>query len=124
MLIFGNNNVRIKSYTPFDLGLSRNPDTGFTLEIRQNYFHLLQVPIVATGKTWHIRKGAHLDKMPEPYKQQIDPKKVKVKTPLFTFTGSILLVVGILGYYTVRQMQQPNVSRFMVEQVRYITMTK
>jgi fucose permease len=99
MLLFGNNTVRIKSYTPFDLGLSRNPNTGFTIEIRQNYFHLLQLPIVATGKTWHIRKGAHLDKMPEPYKQQIDRKKIKAATPLYTYTGLIVIALIALAYY-------------------------
>ncbi len=101
MLLFGTNDVRITSYTPFELGISNNPNSGFSIEIRQHYVHILQLPIVPIHKTWHIRKGAQLTPMPEPYKQQIDKKKVAAYTPLHTCTGVLLVVAAILAYYVV-----------------------
>ena len=116
MLLFGTNNVRIASYTPFELGISKNPDSGFKIEIRQQYFHVLQLPIIPVGKTWHIRKGAQLSKMPEPYKQQIDSRRVRAWTPLFTCTGAILIMLGVLAYYGVQEIQkQQTKSRFVAQ---------
>jgi hypothetical protein len=122
MLLFGKNNVRIKAYTPYELGISSNPNSGFKIEIRQQYLHLLQVPIVATGKTWHIRKGAQLDKLPEPYKQQIDRKKVRARTPLFTCTGLIAIMIAALAYYGIQQIiKEKERQRFVVQSASVIT---
>ena len=116
MLLFGTNNVRIASYTPFELGISKNPDSGFKIEIRQQYFHVLQLPIIPVGKTWHIRKGAQLSKMPEPYKQQIDSRRVRAWTPLFTCTGAILILLGVLAYYGIQEIEKQQAkSRFVVQ---------
>jgi hypothetical protein len=98
MFIFGKNTFRIQSYTPFELGLSKNPDQGFTIEVRQNYFHLLGLPCFDMGMTWHIRKGPTLSLMPDPYRQQIDPSKLKVSTPFRTFTLPILIMVSLVAY--------------------------
>ncbi|MDZ7877013.1 MAG: hypothetical protein U5L45_05050 [Saprospiraceae bacterium] len=98
MFIFGKNTFRIKSYTPFELGLSKNPNQGFTIEIRQNYFHLLGLPCFDMGITWHIRKGPTLSLMPEPYRQQIDTSKLRVSTPWRTFTLPILIMVCLVAY--------------------------
>jgi hypothetical protein len=98
MFILGKNNFRIKSCTPFELGLSRNPDSGFTIEIRQNYFHLLGIPFFDVGMSWHIRKGPTLNAMPEPYRQQIDEKKLRISTPWRTFTGPILIMLSLVIY--------------------------
>ena len=98
MFIFGKNNFRIKSFTPFELGLSKNPNQGFTIEIRQNYVHLLGIPFFDVGMTWHIRKGLTLSMMPEPYRQQINVSKLRVNTPWRTFTGPILIMLATVGY--------------------------
>jgi hypothetical protein len=98
MFIFGKNTFRIQSFTPFELGLSKNPDQGFTIEIRQKYFHLLGLPCFDMGTTWHIRKGPTLSLMPEPYRQQIDPSKLRVSTPWRTFTLPILIMVSLVIY--------------------------
>jgi hypothetical protein len=98
MFIFGKNTFRIQSYTPFELGLSKNAHQGFTIEVRQNYFHLLGLPCFDMGTTWHIRKGPTLSLMPEPYRQQIDADKLRVGTPWRTFTLPILLMLGLVIY--------------------------
>jgi hypothetical protein len=92
MLIFGKNNFHLKSYTPFELGLTKNPIHGFFIEIRQNYFHLLGIPCFDLGVTWHIRKGQTLTLMPEPYRQQIDASKLSLSAPWRTFSGPIFLM--------------------------------
>lgn len=116
MLLFGKNNVRIASYTPYELGVSNNPDSGFKIEIRQHYLHVLQLPIIAVGKTWHIRKGAQLDKMPEQYKRQINKKKVRADTPLHTCTGAILLLL-VIGCYFLYQEKEKQRKRAIFEVV-------
>ncbi len=98
MFIFGKNTFRIQSFTPFELGLSKNPNQGFTVEIRQNYFHLLGLPCFDMGTTWHIRKGPSLSLMPDAYQQQIDTDKLKVRTPWRTFTLPILIMVCMVAY--------------------------
>ena len=98
MYIFGKNNFRIKSYTPFELGVSKNPNQGFNIEIRQNYFHILGIPFFDVGITWHIRKGPTLTPMPEPYRQQIDASKFRATTPWRTFTGPILIMLCLVAY--------------------------
>jgi hypothetical protein len=92
MLIFGKNNFHLKSYTPFELGLTKNPIPGFFIEIRQNYFHLLGIPCFDLGVSWYIRKGPTLTLMPEPYRQQIDASKLSLSTPWRTFSGPIFLM--------------------------------
>jgi hypothetical protein len=98
MLIFGKHNFRIKTYTPFELELSKNPDQGFNIEVRQNYFHLLGIPCFDMGITWHIRKGPSLTPMPVPYKEQINMKKFAVNTPWRTFTLPFLIMLGCVAY--------------------------
>jgi hypothetical protein len=97
MLIFGKNDFRIKSYTPFELGVSKNPNQGFNIEIRQNYFHLLGIPCFDLGITWHIRKGLTLTEMPEPYKQQINMSKFGASTPWRTFTLPFLIMLSMVA---------------------------
>jgi hypothetical protein len=96
MQIVGKSNFYLKSYTPFELGLTKNPIHGFFIEIRQNYFHLFGIPCFDMGMTWHIRKGPNLTAMPEPYRQQIDVSKVKVSTPWRTFSGPIFLMLCLV----------------------------
>lgn len=98
MFIFGKKNFRIKSCTPFELGVSKNPNQGFNIEIRQNYFHILGIPFFDVGITWHIRKGPTLTPMPLPYRQQIDASKYRVSTPWRTFTGPILIMLCSVAY--------------------------
>ncbi len=117
MLLFGINDVRIASHTPFELGISNNPHSGFSIEIRQNYVHILQVPMLPIGKTWHIRKGAQLTKMPEPYKQQINKKKINAYTPLHTCTGVLLVVAALLAYYIIYPKYKAQRHRAIFENV-------
>ena len=117
MLLFGTNDVRITSYSPFELGISNNPNSGFSIEIRQNYVHILQLPIVPIHKTWHIRKGAQLMPMPEPYKQQIDKKKATAYTPLHTCTGVLLVVAALLAYYVIYPKYKAERHRAVFEKV-------
>ena len=117
MLLFGTNDVRITSYTPFELGISNNPNSGFSIEIRQNYLHILHVPIVAIHKTWYIRKGPQLTKMPEPYKQQIDKKKIHAYTPLHTCTGVLLVAAALLACYVVYPKYKAERHRAIFEKV-------
>ena len=117
MLLFGTNDVRITSYTPFELGISNNQNSGFSIEIRQNYLHILYLPILPIGKTWHIRKGAQLTKMPEPYKRQIDRKKATAYTPLHTCTGALFVVAALLAYYVIYPKYKAERHRAVFEKV-------
>ena len=117
MLLFGINDVRITSYTPFELGISNNPNSGFSIEIRQNYLHILQVPIVAIHKTWYIRKGSQLTSMPELYKKQIDKKKIHAYTPLYINTGVLLVVASLLAYYIIYPKYKAERHRTILEKI-------
>ncbi len=96
MFLFGKNNFRIKTFSPFELGLSKNPNSGFYLELHQQYFHILGVPCFELGMTWFIRKGATFYAAPLPYQQQIDMEKLRPSTPWRTFTGPIALMLGLV----------------------------
>ena len=125
MILFGTNDVRINAYMPYELGVSKNPESGFKIEIRQRYFHVLQLPIIPIKKTWHIRKGAHLSKMPEPYKLHIDRRKARAWTPLFTCTGAILIMMAALAYFGVQEIKRQQAkSRFVVQTPNTISYKK
>jgi hypothetical protein len=117
MLLFGTNDVRITSYTPFELGISNNPHSGFSIEIRQKYLHILQIPIMPISKTWHIRKGPQLTPMPEPYKRQINKKKATAYTPLHTCTGALLIVAALMSYYIIYPKYKAERHRAIFEKI-------
>jgi hypothetical protein len=96
MFLFGKKNFRIKTYSPYEVGISKNPNSSFNLELHQNYFHILGIPFFELGMSWFIRKGSTFYAAPTLYQQQIDVSKLRVSTPWRTFAGPITLMLGMV----------------------------
>ncbi len=97
-IVFGWNNFRIKSYTPFELGLTTDPLADFTIEVRQSYFHLFWIPFFGLGKTWAIRKNGKLYELPAVYQAQIHRANLSHRTPWYTFAGPLLIIFGFISF--------------------------
>jgi hypothetical protein len=90
-IIFGWNHFRIRSFTPFELGITQKTDIDFTIELRQRYFHLFWIPFFSLGKKWAVRKGGKLFEMPEVIADAIRGREdLRVRTPWYTYTGPLL----------------------------------
>jgi hypothetical protein len=97
-IVFGWNHFKIKSFDPYELGLSQKTDSNFRIEIRQSYFHLFWIPFFGLGKKWAIRKDNQLYEMPAVLKDAIKGRNdLQVKSPWYTFTGPLLIVAVLLG---------------------------
>ena len=97
-IVFGWNNFKIKSFTPFELGLSKTIDTDFSIEVRQSYFHFFWIPFFGIGKKWTIRKNGNLYELPAVYKDHVSQLHVPVKTPWYTYAGPLLIIAGFIIY--------------------------
>jgi hypothetical protein len=97
-IVFGWNNFKIKSFDPYELGLTNNLQNDFTIEARQSYFHLFWIPCFGLGKKWNIRKGGQLYELPAAYAHAIQQQNVKVRSPWYTFLLPILGIIGLLGF--------------------------
>ncbi len=97
-IVFGWNNFKIKSFDPYDLGLTKNLQSDFTIEARQSYFHLFWIPCFGLGKKWNIRKEGQLYELPAAYVNAIQQQNIKVKSPWYTFLLPIIGIVGLLGF--------------------------
>jgi hypothetical protein len=96
MIVFGWNHFKIKSFDPYAMGLSQQPQSDFTIEVRQKYFHLFWIPFFGLGKIWAIRRNNQLLEIQPAYKDAIRSRQdMRVKTPWYTFAGPLLaLLVG------------------------------
>ncbi len=98
-IVFGWNNFKIKDFDPYELSLTNNVKTDFKIEVRQSYFHLVWIPFFGLGKKWVIRKDGKLYELPAVYINIIKQNNIKVKSPWYTFSGLILILVCMLGYF-------------------------
>ena len=106
-IVFGWNHFKIKSFDPYELGLSPKTDPGFQIELRQSYFHFFWIPFFGIGKKWAIRKDNQLYEMPAVFKDAIKGRDdLKVKSPWYTFTGPLLILFIFLGYTVHTQIEE------------------
>lgn len=115
-IVFGWNNFKIKSYTPYELGLTNNQNTDFTIEVRQSYFHLFWIPFFGLGKKWAIRKNDQLYELPQVYEHAIEAAKPAVKTPWYTFLGPILLVCTGIGFLAYQEIDDYQSKQYAIKQ--------
>jgi hypothetical protein len=97
-IVFGWNNFKIKSFEPYELGLTNNLQSDFTIEARQSYFHLFWIPCFGLGKKWNIRKGGQLYELPAAYAHAIQQQNVRVRSPWYTYLLPIIGMLGLLGF--------------------------
>jgi hypothetical protein len=97
-IVFGWNSFKIKTFTPFELGLSKTVDNDFSIELRQSYFHFFWIPFFGIGKKWTIRKDGALYEMPAVYKDHVRTQQLPLKTPWYTFAGPLLIIAGFIFY--------------------------
>jgi hypothetical protein len=98
-IVFGRNNFLIQSFNPFDLGLTKESKSDYTIEVRQNYVHFFWIPFFGTSKSWCIRKSTGLYEIPIDFKEIIRNNNPKVSSPWYTFSGIIILLLVCIGYY-------------------------
>jgi hypothetical protein len=98
-IVFGWNHFRIRSFSPFELGITQKTDIDFNIELRQRYFHFFWIPFFSLGKKWAIRKGGKLYEMPPVIADAIKTRgDLRVKTPWYTYSGPIVLLLFALGF--------------------------
>ena len=102
MIVFGHNNFKIKTFSPKELNLP--PDErleGAEIQIRQRYAHLFWIPFFPIGKIWGIKYAGSNDlyELPEDIKSRIK-RLHSVKTPWYSFSLLILIVIGFTWYKT------------------------
>ena len=95
-IVFGWNHFKVRSFTPFELGITQKTDIDFTIELRQRYFHFFWIPFFSLGKKWAVRKAGKLYEMPEVIAEAIRGRDdLRVKTPWYTYSGPLLILLGI-----------------------------
>lgn len=98
-IVFGWNHFKIKTFDPFEIGLSQQADPHLKIEVRQHYFHLFWIPFFSLGKKWAIRKNNELFEMPGVLKSTIKSREdIKVRTPWYTYAGPLLLAIIGFGF--------------------------
>ena len=98
-LVFGWNHFKIKSFDPFELGLTQKRVNDFTIEVRQSYFHFFWIPFFGLGKKWSIRKNDQLYELPAAYKDTIRQRDdFHLPTPWYTYAGPMLIALVGLCY--------------------------
>lgn len=102
-IFFGYRHFKIKDIHPTELGLIDDHD--YHIEIRQKYFHIYLIPFFGLGKTWAIRRNGELYELPQEYIQEIKRRKIKVRSPWYTYTLPILAVVGLLVFVSVERIK-------------------
>lgn len=99
-IVFGWNHFNIKSFTPAQLGIGKEEDANqISIERRQKYFHLFWIPFFGIGKTWAVRKNGTLYELPDAYERHINSLNLPIKTPWYTFTGPLLIIIGFAIYW-------------------------
>ncbi|MFB9076836.1 hypothetical protein ACFFLS_23520 [Flavobacterium procerum] len=93
MIIYGHNHFKIKEIHPSELGLI---DDDYHIEIRQKYFHIYWIPFFGLGKIWTIRRNGELYDLPEVYVQEIKKNNIKIRSPWYTYSLPLILLVGFL----------------------------
>jgi hypothetical protein len=98
-IVFGWNHFKIKTFDPYEIGLSQQEDPHLKIEVRQHYFHLFWIPFFSLGKKWAIRKNNELYEMPGVLKSTIKSRDdIKVRTPWYTYAGPLLLAIIGFGF--------------------------
>lgn len=111
-IVFGWNSFKIKSFSPFELGLSKTIENDFSIELRQSYFHFFWIPFFGIGKKWTIRKGGKLYEVPAVYKDHIRQQQLPARTPWYTFAGPLLIVAGFIIYGINQQVEGIQSARY------------
>jgi hypothetical protein len=70
-IVWGNGKYLLKNCEPEELGLFTNEYDKYSFKIYQNYFHLFWIPLLATGKTYAVKKAGSSDQFhaPDSFKQ-------------------------------------------------------
>ncbi|KFF04284.1 hypothetical protein [Flavobacterium reichenbachii] len=107
-IFFGHKDFKIKEFAPHELGFAPDPGINFNIEVRQKYFHIYWIPFFGTGKVWAMRRNGELYELPLEYHYQIRAKKIKVRSPWYTYTWPILIALGFLIYTSVEGVKHRN----------------
>ncbi|NJB70783.1 hypothetical protein GGR42_001245 [Saonia flava] len=95
---FGTYSIKIKSLTKNDLNLMGNYD-HLDFSFHQKVFHFWYIPLFPVEKYWAIfKKGTKekfLDSTPE-IRNKLDMALLKTKSPLWSFSGTLILAFPIL----------------------------
>lgn len=111
-IVFGQRNFKIKQFTPQELGLKSDSYIDFKIEVRQNYFHLYWIPFFGTGKFWAIRRDGELYELPNHYQHHIEESQIKVRSPWYTYTLPILILLGFLIYSGLKKLEDYKHSHY------------
>ncbi len=100
MIKFGIRSFKLKTYSLEEFDIKTDPNSRMWIEYRQNYFHLLLIPLFPIDKVLQLRKGDNqLYELPANLHSEVEAKiKDKLKTPWYTYLGPIVLALG-LGIY-------------------------
>ncbi|MBS1566326.1 MAG: hypothetical protein JST39_18230 [Bacteroidetes bacterium] len=99
-LPFGWNYCKIKSYDPFELGLTQKAVNDFTIDLWQRYFQLFGLPFFAVGRSWSITRQGQRYELPEVYRDAVGRERdeQQVHTPWYIYSGLMLLTLAGLVY--------------------------
>ena len=98
LVFYGFRSFKIRSFSTKELGISQPGDLDYSIEARQQYFHLFHIPFFSLGKIWAIRKNDELLEIPAEYESAIQPLQTQIKTPWYTYSGLFLLLIVYLCY--------------------------
>jgi len=105
-IIFGHKHFKIKEINPQELGLP--DDYDYHIEIRQKYFHIYWIPFFGLGKIWAIRRNGELYELPNEYHHLIQERQIEVKSPWYTYTLCILILLGFMIYFGIEKVEDYN----------------
>ena len=95
---FGTYSLKIKSYTAHELNLD-DSYKNFTFQIYQKVFHFWFIPIFPVEKHWKIKDkqtNLELAETDATMRSAIDLKMLKRRSPVWSFTGSIVLAIPLI----------------------------
>jgi hypothetical protein len=97
-IVFGWNSFKVRSFTLEEIGITDQNEAGLEFEVRQSYFHIFWIPFFSLDKRWVVHKGGKMYEMPGEIQALAERKLTGIRTPWYTFTGPILLLIGCIVF--------------------------
>ena len=100
---FGVKYFTIRSFEPEEVGLKQSETDPYTVERCQRYLHIFWIPFFGLGKVWAFRKQSdkQLYEVEDSNLSVLKPYEKGLKTPLKTYAGTLLGIVGFIIFLCV-----------------------
>jgi hypothetical protein len=119
MIIYGIKAKLLKSEITSDACANCNTANSIQMNVFQRWAHIFWIPFFPIGKTGvsqclNCRQVLKLKEMPASLKLSYDNAKAQTKTPVWTFAGCALIVIGSIFLYINEKQKAKKVNQWVL----------